>query len=177
MKDLSQLAKDFKVKADEYKRLQANLPRIAGMVAVKVMRENFAKQGFIEEGSEPAEKWKDRDEKTNYGYDNYKTYSGSVYKSTNPILEQTGNLRDSIAYKVEGENKVFIGVNLTLFPQAQAINEGLGNQPKRQFLGWSKILAETIHATIVRRRKAIFRTWLIRETETGKGMNLTGLDL
>jgi phage gpG-like protein len=162
MKDISQLPRDFAEMQRKYKKLQTDTPRIAGTIAVKVMRENFAAQGFIEEGAQPSEKWEKRDEKTDHGYDTYKTYKGSVYSSSNPILKQTGNLRDAIAYKVEGENKVFIGVDINKVPYAQAHNEGWGDMPKRKFLGWSKKLGEEIKKRITKERSIIFSIWALK---------------
>jgi len=157
VKDLPQGAKDFKEMADKYKQLERNIPKIAGVIAVKTIRENFEVQGFIEEGKTASEKWESRKPETDYAYDNYKSYKGRNYKSSNPILKQTGNLKDAIAYKVEDEHKVFIGVNLSLVPYAKAHNEGLGNLPKRKFLDWSKAMSEAIHKDIIKRRKAIFK--------------------
>jgi len=176
MKDFKELYRDFQKISKEYSDLQKNLPRIAGDAAVKVIRHNFEVEGFCEDSEQPQQKWSDRDEKTDYGYDNYKTYSGRNYSSSNPILKQTGNLRDSVGFKVEGENTVFIGSNLTLVPYAKAVNERVRNGVPDKFLGWSKFMAETIKNVIQRQRKNIFRKWLISSTGEGKGLNLSGTD-
>ena len=156
MKDLKTGAKELKAMADAYKKLDKDVPRIAGIVAVKIMRENFAKGGWQEKKGS-IDKWKARKAATNFAYDHYHNYKGSVYNSGNPVLRQSGNLRDSISYKLEGAHKVFIGSNLNLAPYAEAHTEGLNNQPKRKFIGWSEYLAESIHAELKKRRAAIFK--------------------
>jgi hypothetical protein len=159
MKDLSQLAKDFKIKADAYKRFQQDLPRIAGQIAVNVVKHNFDVGGFCEETDQPEQKWSDRDEKTDYAYDNYSTYKGSNYSSANPILQQTRKLRRGVMFKVEGENKVFIGEDLSIVPYAQSVNERVRNGVQDKFLDWSKYMALKIKEEITKRRSQIFGTW------------------
>ena len=168
MKTLAQGAQDMKRLADEYKAFDRNIPKYAGTAAVKYFKHNFDPdvQGFREEKGKIT-KWKARDKKTNYAYDNYKTYKGGQYSGSHLILRQSGNLRDSIDFKVEGDHKIWVGVNGNKLGEnhkngigfAQAINEGLGHQPKRQFIGWSKGLAEAIHKDIVRRRAKIFKNF------------------
>ena len=154
MKPLSQLKRDFAAKSREMEQLIKDAPRIVGLESVKVIRENFDNQGF--EGSP----WKDRSAKTNEMYDKRIGVKGSVYKSSNPILMQTRNLYSSIKFKALG-NSVFIGVNLNLVPYAKVINEGSGNQPKRQYMGITNKLKTRINKEIQRRRLTILNKYKI----------------
>lgn len=131
MKSMSELARDMMKATEELAKLDKNLPRILGKTAVDITRQNFKSQGF--EGAT----WPQRDDKTNKAYDKRGNYKGSVYNSSSPILVQSGNLRDSIRYVVSG-NKVSIGTfDSRIIPYAQAHNEGLGHQKKRQFIGYT----------------------------------------
>ena len=132
MKPLSELVSKMKEVEADMRKLNNDMPRYMGIEAVKITRENFKEQGF--EG----ESWKERSDKTNAAYDRRgATYKGSVFNSKNKILLQTRKLYNSIQYVVQGK-LVEIGVNLNLVPYAQAHNEGLGHQPKRQWIGWGE---------------------------------------
>lgn len=149
MKNLTDLVKDW---ADARKKLQQSvdsIPRIAGVIAVKIIKENFIGEEY--DSGIGTTKWKPRKASTNAQYDagkirNSKTgklskyrsgkngnYKGSVYSSSNPLLRQTLNLFNSINY-VATNKRVFIGVNKTLVPYAEAHNQGLNHQPQRQFM-------------------------------------------
>jgi phage gpG-like protein len=113
----------------EVKKLDKNMPRLLGTEAVKDVKSNFDKQGY--EG----QKWRSRSAKTNEQYDRRGNYKGSVFNSSNPILKQTGNLYDSIEYKVT-ENQVEVGSFLShIIPYAKRHNEGLKGMPQRKFIG------------------------------------------
>ena len=158
MKTLQQGAQDMKRLADEYKAFDRNIPKIAGAIAVKVIHKNFKKQGFVEEKGTQT-KWSARKPQTNYAYDNYKSYKGNRYGSDRPILLQSRNLYRGISFKVEGEHKVFVGVNLNEVPYAQFVNERVRDGTQDKYLGWSKGIAESIHEDIVRRRAKIFKNF------------------
>jgi hypothetical protein len=165
MKDLNQLYTDFKAKSEALKTLQKNTARIAGTVAVRVMRENFKAGGFIEEGKTPTEKWNDRLDKTNHAYNTYAAYKATGYSGTRPILKQSGKMFDAIESKPEGEHRVFIFINGNKCGYGKFVNERIrtgesGSPVQDKFIGGSKHLMEVIHANIVRRRLKIFGTWL-----------------
>jgi phage gpG-like protein len=105
--------------------LEKVFPRVIGVESVKIIKANFQAQGY-KATSAGTKKWKKRSPTTDEIYDynrtsSYRTpklgkkskhrnpYKGSVVNSKNPILKQTGNLRDSVTYKVNG-NVIEIGL-------------------------------------------------------------------
>ena len=117
MKDISQLAGDLSKREAAIKKLNIAILPASGIICVKEIKNNFTKMQGL---------WKPRSKTTNDLYDYNRTnayrtpklhkvskhknpYKGSVVRSTNPILLQTRNLRDSVTYKVIG-NDVAIGV-------------------------------------------------------------------
>lgn len=128
MKNLNDLISDIRKKSADMKQLEGNMLKIIGVESVKIIKNNFDRQGY-----EFALSWPARKKVTNHAYDyartkNYRTpvrkqaykprnpdkpyqnpYKGSVVSSKNKILVQTGNLRDSITYKATGK-VVSIGV-------------------------------------------------------------------
>jgi phage gpG-like protein len=163
MKTLRDLARDFHNSAEEFKRKQKIAPMTIGRIGVIVQKENFTAQGFVESVG-PAQKWKERSKVTNDIYDSRKGVKGSVYNSANPILLQSGNMRDNITYRTSAKG-VNIGVNLNLIPYAKKNNEG-GSQkfgkkwvriPKRKFLGMSRKLALRIKDKLKQQRMEAFK--------------------
>ena len=157
MKSLTDLQNDWKQASNTYRQLDKDTPRIIGEIGVEEANMNFRNQSY---NGVP---WKERSQVTNKIYDERGSKKGSVYSSSNPILVQTGNLKDSIRY-IASANRVNIGVNLNQTPYAKINNEGgsklFGKKwvriPKRQFLGYSKRLAARIKLELAnRRRKAL----------------------
>jgi phage gpG-like protein len=151
MKPLSQLFKDWSDVRKSYEELAKDSPRIAGDTAVKILKDNFTKGGL--DGG--AQKWQERSSITNKSYDRMK---GSVYNSKNPVLLQTGNLRDSIRKLVQGK-QVRIGVNLSTIPYAKALQEGNSSThlPKRKYLAYSKQMGVSINRELEKRRLKILK--------------------
>lgn len=149
MKSLSQLFSDISNARKAMQQVVDSAPRIIGVEAVKCIKENFQKQGYDSGFGFTA--WVKRKPETNKSYDHGRTvnsktgklskyrtgkngtYKGSVYSSSNPILDQTGNLKNSVAYKAS-RRRVFVGVNLAIIPYAKAHNQGEHHEPKRQFM-------------------------------------------
>jgi phage gpG-like protein len=131
MESLDVLLSRFKKDAAAAKAAIAKLPRIIGNEAVRSIRGNFAIEGYYDGNS--FKQWAERKPSTNKQYDRRGNYKGSVFNSDNPILKQTGNLRDSVKYKAT-DKLVRVGTDLDIIPYAQAHNEGIGKQPKRQFM-------------------------------------------
>ncbi len=121
------------------------MPRIIGAVSVQIIRENFKIQSY--DTGNGTTKWQPRKYETNKAYGGSfthglsriqnntraKQYRGSVYSASKPLLMQSLNLYNSIAYKILGK-RVFIGLNLSIVPYARAHNEGLNHEPVRQFM-------------------------------------------
>ncbi len=120
MKNLKDLLTDLHKHRQAIEKVMEVMPMAMGVEAVKVIKSNFKNQGYETGGS-----WKQRTAATNKSYDYSRrkgakiptgikakaknNYKGSVYSSQRPILTQTGNLRDSVTYKIAGK-KVEIGV-------------------------------------------------------------------
>jgi hypothetical protein len=134
MKSIRQLQTDFNNAANAYKKLDAQLPRIIGIEAVKVIRLNISDVHGYDSGN-GVEKWQDRSPVTNMIYDKRQGVKGSTYNSGNPLLFQTHKLFNSIKSLISGK-VVEIGVNLNSVPYALALNEGNPAQhlPKRKFI-------------------------------------------
>jgi phage gpG-like protein len=124
MRTLLDLISDIRKKHAALKQLEKDLPRIIGVESVRILKENFKKQGYDSGNGFTA--WPKRKDITNTAYEynrtaSYRTpklgkkskyknpYKGSVVNSTRPILTQTGNLRDALSYQINGKT-VFIGV-------------------------------------------------------------------
>lgn len=164
MQDLNVLLRDFQKARQNVDALLKKTPDIIGVESVKAVRDNFRVQGYDEgkgvtkwqPRKESTNKSYDRGKTINprtgklskYRTGKNSVFKGSVYSSSNPILIQTHTLMNSIQYKKAG-NVVWVGVsgNFTgINPQrgtststpistyGQAINEGLGHQPKRKFM-------------------------------------------
>lgn len=121
MKSLSQLVSDWRTARFAMETLTAKLPRIIGNEAVKVVKENFALQGY--DSGTGVKPWEHRAEVTDYNYDHRYGVKGSVYNSGSPILEQSINLYNSLKYEIMG-GIVKIGVDLTLVPYGEKMNTG-----------------------------------------------------
>jgi hypothetical protein len=124
MKTIAQLIYDIRIKSAAMKKLTEDMPRIIGVESVRILKENFTKGGY--DDGKGFKKWNKRSPATNTAYEynrtaSYRTpklhkksryknpYKGSVVSSKRPTLVQTGNLRDSLSFRVSG-SKVNIGV-------------------------------------------------------------------
>lgn len=167
MRNLSQLYADWRAATARYRQLEADTPRLIGAISVKVTRENFDAQGYVENVG-AVQRWKKRSPVTDKIYDSRKGVKGSVYSSKNPILLQTGNLKNAIMYQATAK-KVEVGVNLALVPYAKLMNEGgfavFGTRvvkiPKRAYIGISQKLKNNIAKEIEDRRDKIFKEFKI----------------
>jgi len=148
MKTITDLLRDITTKYSEMQKLKQNMPRIIGVESVKVLKENFKKQGYDSGTGFTA--WKKRSKATDTAYDynrtsSYRTpklhkkskyknpYKGSVVSSKRPIMVQTGNTRDALNFQANG-NKTIIGIfprivmiggkSHDAFAHAKILNEG-----------------------------------------------------
>ncbi len=104
---MDKLNRDLNIQQAQFKKLMAALPRIMGVQAVNFMRQNFDKEGLINNGG--VSKWKSRT-------------PGNPSKKK--ILSGRGNLKDAIKYRLVGSSSVGIGVDLAVVPYAKIHNEG-----------------------------------------------------
>lgn len=131
MADLNDLENDLSSMESQMSELNKRFPSIIGVESVKIIQQNFDKQGY--DSGQGVTKWQKRSPATDKAYDynrtkKYRTpklkkksthknpYKGSVYSSKNPILVQTGNLKDAESYRVSG-NQIEIGV----FPRVRSV--------------------------------------------------------
>lgn len=132
-RSMARLLADWRASKQRMDLIINDLPRMVGKEAVGVIKENFLLQGY--DDGNTFQMWKKRQPSTNRGYDRRNGVKGSVYSSSNPVLHQSGNLENSIDYKVDKtfisgsagtalEIKVFIGSNLDIIPYAKIHNEG-----------------------------------------------------
>lgn len=127
MESLEKLLRDFKSSKEQMDALMQKVPRIIGVESVRIVRENFILQGY--DSGAGVKKWDKRKPATNKEYDTNRgkggtsNFKGSVYSSSKPILDQSGNLKNSIRY-VASAGMVFVGVNMDIVPYAKIHNEG-----------------------------------------------------
>ena len=170
MKDLATLQRDIAEARKGMQALNENLPRIIGVETVKIIKQNFDMQGY--DSGKGFEKWTPRKPATNAAYDRGRTritrgpntgklskyrsgknstYKGSVYSSAKPILDQTGTLKNSIHYRAM-KRRVFIGVNLSEVPYAEAHNAGWNHEPRRQFMPYRAQMGNPKILGVMRKR-------------------------
>lgn len=121
MKTISELLADWRSSSNQMKKVTDSLPRIIGNVAVREVKRNFTIQGY--DSGTGVDAWQPRKAVTNAAYDKRSGVKGSVYNSSSPILMQTRNLYNAVKYIVTGK-VVTIGVDLTLVPYGEKMNEG-----------------------------------------------------
>jgi hypothetical protein len=117
MKDISQLAGDISKREQAIKQLDKSFPAAMGVICVKEIKNNFiTMQGVWTKRSPVTNKLYEYNRTADYRtpvrhlVSKYKNpYKGSVVHADRPLLVQTGNLRDSVIYKVAGK-EVTIGV-------------------------------------------------------------------
>jgi phage gpG-like protein len=171
MKSISDLCRDFDKAKRNLQTLNNDVPRIIGVIAVKTTRDNFNKQGF--DSGFGVSQWQKRSPNTDKSYSQGRKkkgksrYKGSVFSASNPILVQTGNLKNGVTYKVSGKT-VYVGVNLKLVPYAKIHNEGgmikafgkfMVKMPRRKFIGFSQKLDAAIKKEVDVKIKSVFQSF------------------
>lgn len=121
-KSILQLVADWRASRTQVEKAIGQLPIIVGVECVKVVKENFRLQGY--DNGMNLTKWPKRKASTDLRYTRRYGVKGSVFNAANKIMEQTGNLRDGVKYKITGR-LIFIGVDNQLLPYSQIHNEGL----------------------------------------------------
>lgn len=132
MKSVQDLLNDFSKAKEAMEKLHTvSLPKIIGNEAVRVVKDNFKLQGY--DAGTGVNKWDARKPSTDKSYDKRRGVKGTVYNSKNPLLMQTRNLFNGVKY-LATNGIINIGVNLTLVPYAEYVNEirkytPAGNEP------------------------------------------------
>lgn len=177
MKNLQDLSRDWQEARRAMQKSVEDIPRIAGIIAVKVIKQNFVGQGY--NTGIGVERWVPRKASTNRAYDAGKTrnsktgklskyrsgknstFKGSVFSSENPLLIQTHALMNSIQYRAN-KREVFIGFDEGLIPYGKRMNEGGGGVPRRQFLPYKNqrppiSMLRAIESQIIKERNQILK--------------------
>lgn len=119
---MARLLADWRSSKQKMDLVINKLPRMAGIEAKKVVRENFLLQGY--DDGRMFRMWAKREDSTNNRYDKRYGVKGSVYSSSHPVLHQSGDLENAVDYEVVNDKTVVIGVNLAVIPYAKIHNEG-----------------------------------------------------
>lgn len=150
--DPNQFKKLLIANQNQIKRFVNNIaPDLIGDAAVNHFKENFDKEGFVDETLKPWKEVKRREEgSTWYEFDaNKPPKYRSTKRGNDKILKDTNQLQDSIEYEAK-QHKVIIYSEL---PYAAVHNYGqkakiFGKKsfkmPKRQFIGSSRQLDKKI---------------------------------
>ena len=170
MKSIEELISKFKNLNTEFKDLTNQIPVVIGVQSVKYIQKNFTNKSF-----DGGPKWKEISPTTKEFYDKRKLgKKGTVFNSDDThLLWQTGNLRDSIQYKIEDDKKISVGIPesiiSSLVPYAKIHNEGgsflmFGKIPKvmtqRKYLGWSAGLRDNIRKNALSKFNVLMKKYL-----------------
>jgi hypothetical protein len=83
-------------------------PELAGDIAVNHFKENFEKEGFVNNGVQPwAQVERRKPQSPWYGY-KYGSKTPSPTRANDKILHDTGELHDSIEYDANGDGTVTV---------------------------------------------------------------------
>jgi len=117
-------------------------PEIAANIAVEKFKENFAQEGFF------GERWQEV-QRRQPGTKAFKAVSKKhPVRNIDTILHKTGNLRDSIGYRTEGNGRAVVYSDTAY---GRFHNEGDGKIPKRQFIGENQQLSDHIAQELEKR--------------------------
>lgn len=137
------MAFNFKQKIARFKASKKKLPVVIGAIAKSHYLKSFRDEGFTDA---TLEKWTKR-----------KTLNKSDRRNKRHrgLLVDRGHLRRSIRVVRATWNRIEVGS--VGIKYARYHNQGLGQQPQRQFIGRSKVLNEKIRARIRKDTKLTFR--------------------
>jgi phage gpG-like protein len=122
MKSLQDLQKRFQeIKSGIETKIKNDISRKVGIEAVKMAKQNFKDQGFTTGSG--TNSWEKRKPSTNKAYDKRRGVKGTVFRSSNPILRQTGKLYNSIHYEII-DKLIWIGLNEKEMPYGRIHNDG-----------------------------------------------------
>lgn len=126
-------------------------PYLAGDIAVNHFKENFDKEGFVDNGLKPwPEVERRKTESPWYGFAPQNKKQFSQTRAADPILKDSNELFEATYYDVTGKGEVAV---INDKPYAQVHNEGgtayiFGKKafqmPQRKFIGHSKELDDKI---------------------------------
>ncbi len=153
----------------EFKELYAKVaPRAAGVVAVRLFKENFQQEGFFGERWQEVKRRQDsRNFKTiKRGKNKGEVRAANAWGRRRILTGATGDLGRSIEYKLQSNGTVLIFTDPSIFgsrePYGRVHNEGLRagrgsgfTMPKRQFIGNHPTLRKAIAEEIERKLQEI----------------------
>jgi phage gpG-like protein len=118
-----------------FNTVKRRVPRIVGTTAVEFFKENFRRQGFVDQGLEA---WPPRQDGNN----------------DRALLIKSGRLRRSIRVLRANRNAVQVGTNV---PYAKYHNQGTQHLPQRQFIGRSAGLRKRLARELRDLFQSLFR--------------------
>tara|TARA_R110000751_G_scaffold49596_1_gene110309 strand:+ start:2591 stop:3007 length:417 start_codon:yes stop_codon:yes gene_type:complete len=121
---------DLRPLINDFKTQRKALPAKLGNIAVKFFQDNFRSEGFVDNS---LTRWQRRKRETRRS-------------RGKKILQNTGRLRRSIKRLTTTFGRIVIGTRGV--PYAEVHNEGLGNMPKREFVGDSAKLEKLLQQRI-----------------------------
>ena len=121
---------DLRPLINGFKTQRKALPAKLGNIAVKFFQDNFRSEGFVDNS---LTRWQRRKRETRRS-------------RGKKILQNTGRLRRSIKRLTTTFGRIVIGTRGV--PYAEVHNEGLGNMPKREFVGDSAKLEKLLQQRI-----------------------------
>ena len=121
---------DLRPLINDFKTQRKALPAKLGNTAVKFFQDNFRREGFLDNS---VTRWQRRKRETRRS-------------RGKKILQNTGRLRRSIKRLTTTFGRIAIGTRGV--PYAEVHNEGLGNMPKREFVGDSAKLEKLLQQRI-----------------------------
>lgn len=134
---------NFKKKIRDFKRVKSNLPIVIGNIAKNHYVKSFRDQGFTDK---TLNKWQKRSSRNR---------SDRRNKASRAILVDSGRLRRSI--KVGRATFSYIEIGAYGVSYARYHNKGTKKIPKRQFIGESKVVRDSIRKRIRRDIKNVLK--------------------
>jgi len=148
------------------RKIPKEVPKIIEVEGLAFINKNFKDEGF--NGSGGLKKWKDRKKVDQRGRDitRYRTNRRGRAGSLNKYGRKIEGRALLVGHKTGGNKLInsfrarrgrnFVSF-ITYKPYAQAHNEGLGDMPKRQYMGRSPYLTKRISKKLTRRLDRRFK--------------------
>lgn len=132
----------FNKAVKEFKKQKRTLPRVIGNMVLNHQKQAFRRQGFTDRTLDPwvKRKTKDRSDRRN--------------KRSRAILVKSGALRRSLRVKRATFANIRVGSYGIIYSRPH--NRGVDPQPKRQFIGQSRVLSKKIEKRIDKELKTIY---------------------
>ena len=136
---------------DGFDRMKNDVPLKIGNMGTNFWRQAFERQGFVDKNRQ---QWK-TPQRLIPGTQAYKyPKRNAATRHARAILVQSGKLRAAVASSLITHTWDNISWQVTL-PYAKAHNDGLGNMPKRRFIGHSDVFLKMVKDKIISELKKL----------------------